>query len=119
VPHAVWFVPDVDKVPLETLGSFLRYHPCFAPRGANINVAAVQKDQSVRVRTYERGVEGETLACGTGATAVAFIGVQLFGWPSPVKIRFKGGDLDIHIGSSIWMVGEARKVFDGYCSNNS
>ena len=119
VPHAVWFVPDVDKIPLEMLGPSLRYHPCFAPKGANVNIAALQKDGSVRVRTYERGVEGETLACGTGATAVAFIGVQLFHWKSPVKIRFKGGDLDIYIGPSIWMVGGARKVFEGYCPNNS
>ena len=113
VPHAVYFVEDVDQVPLETLGPHLRYHAHFAPRGTNVNVAAVQNDGSVRVRTYERGVEGETLACGTGATAVAVIGSELFSWPSPVKIHFKGGDLDIYIGKEIWMVGEAHKVFEG------
>jgi diaminopimelate epimerase len=113
VPHAVWFVPDVETVALETIGPFLRYHSCFAPRGTNVNFAAVQTDGSVRVRTYERGVEGETLACGTGATAVAFIGTRLFGWKSPVKIRFKGGDLEIHLKDGIWMVGGAQKIFNG------
>ncbi len=116
VPHAVWFVPDVDQVPIETLGPRLRYHARFAPRGTNVNVAAVQSDGSVKVRTYERGVEGETLACGTGAVAVAYIGSHLFNWPGPVKICFKGGSLDIHIGSSIWMVGQAQKVFEGQYS---
>jgi diaminopimelate epimerase len=113
VPHAVWFVPDVDEVPLETLGPYLRYHSHFAPKGTNVNIAAVQKDGTVRVRSYERGVEGETLACGTGATAVAVIGSYLFHWEGPVKIRFKGGDLSIYLNEGIWMVGGAQKVFEG------
>lgn len=116
VPHAVWFVPDVKEIALHEVGPLLRRHPIFGPRGANVNVAAIGKDKCVRVRTFERGVEGETLACGTGATAVALIGAKLYGWDSPVRIRYAGGDLDIHFDGSfnrIWMAGPARKVFDG------
>ena len=116
VPHAVWFVPDVEQIPLHETGPILRHHPYFAPRGANVNIASIEKDNSVRVRTFERGVEAETLACGTGATAVAVVGAKLRGWESPVRIRYAGGDLDIHFDSSlerIWMAGPARKVFSG------
>lgn len=115
VPHAVWFVPDVKEIALHEVGPMLRRHPLFGPRGANVNVAAMH-GECVQVRTFERGVEGETLACGTGATAVAMIGARLYGWDSPVRIRYPGGDLDIHFDGSlnrIWMAGPARKVFDG------
>lgn len=113
VPHVVWFVESVDAVSLQTVGPFLRRHPRFAPDGVNVNIACMQKDGIVRVRTYERGVEGETLSCGTGATAVAFIGSKLFNWPSPITIRFQGGDLEIHLATTVWMVGPAKKVFSG------
>ncbi len=115
VPHAVCFVPDVGAVPLHEIGPILRSHPLFGPRGANVNVAAAGQN-FVRVRTFERGVEGETQACGTGATAVAVIGARVYGWDSPVRICYPGGDLEIHFDGSfsrIWMAGPARKVFDG------
>lgn len=116
VPHAVWFVSDVEMIPLHEVGPLLRRHPLFAPRGTNVNIAAIGQDRSVRVRTFERGVEGETLACGTGATAVAAIGAKLFGWDSPVRICYPGGDLEIYFDGSlqrIWLAGPARKVFSG------
>jgi diaminopimelate epimerase len=119
VPHAVWFVPNVEQIPLHETGPLLRHHPLFAPRGANVNIATIEKEGSVRVRTFERGVEDETLACGTGATAVAAIGAKLYGWKSPVRIRYSGGDLDIHFDSAlerIWMAGPAHKVFSGIVS---
>ncbi len=118
VPHAVWFVPDVKEIALHEVGPILRRNPLFGPRGANVNVATVH-GECVHVRTFERGVEGETLACGTGATAVAAIGARLYGWDSPVRIRYAGGDLDIHFDGSlnrIWMAGPARKVFEGRIS---
>ncbi|HSX26099.1 MAG TPA: diaminopimelate epimerase, partial [Chlamydiales bacterium] len=82
VPHLVIFVPDVDAVDLLNLGPYFRHHPQFQPRGTNVNFAELQKDGSLKIRTYERGVEGEVAACGTGAAAVGFIAPLLFPLPS-------------------------------------
>ena len=73
VPHAVVFVPDADKAMVQEHGAALRYHEQFKPRGTNVNFAQVLGPGRIRVRTYERGVEGETLACGTGVTASALV----------------------------------------------
>lgn len=70
VPHYVEFVEDIDAVDVAARGREIRFDARFAPEGVNVNFAAID-DGVLRVRTYERGVEGETLACGTGATAVA------------------------------------------------
>lgn len=114
VPHVVSFVSDVEKIDLATLGSFFRHHPIFLPRGTNVNFAEIQSDGSIRVRTYERGLEGESLACGTGAAAVAFIASQTQNLPNPIQIRFPGGDLEMHVtGSDVRMIGDAVKVFEG------
>lgn len=116
VPHAVWFVPEVETIALHEVGPVLRRHPLFGSRGANVNIAEIGQENRVKVRTFERGVEAETLACGTGATAVALIGAKVYGWNSPVRICYPGGDLDIHFDGTfdrVWMAGPARKVFDG------
>lgn len=93
VPHAVIFVPDADKAMVQQLGAEIRYHPHFAPKGTNVNFAQVVGPNHIRVRTYERGVEGETLACGTGVTASALIASQVHGFKSPVKVTVQGGDV--------------------------
>jgi diaminopimelate epimerase len=114
VPHAVQFVSDVEPLNLSLLGSQLRRHALFQPKGANANFAALQPDGSIRVRTFERGVEGETLACGTGACAVAAIASTLYSLPYPIPIHFPGGTLHIFFeGKKMLMVGPARKVFEG------
>ena len=69
--HFVRFVPDVEAVDIETEGRAARWDPVFAPIGANANFVSVDPDGTLRVRTFEKGVEGETLACGTGITAAA------------------------------------------------
>ncbi len=69
VPHAVVFVEDPGEAPVERVGRAIRRHPRFAPAGTNVNFAAVRDRGHLRVRTYERGVEAETLACGTGSVA--------------------------------------------------
>lgn len=92
VPHAVLYVPDADQAMVQPLGAELRYHPCFAPKGTNVNFVQVLGPGSIRVRTYERGVEGETLACGTGVTASALISAAVHGFTSPVQVKVQGGD---------------------------
>ena len=92
VPHAVLFVPDADKAMVQPLGAEIRYHPHFAPRGTNVNFVQVRGPGAIRVRTYERGVEGETLACGTGVTASALIAAELHNFKSPVQVQVQGGD---------------------------
>lgn len=90
VPHAVYFVDDTDKVDLIGLGSATRYHARFAPKGTNVNFVSPAGD-SLKIRTYERGVENETLACGTGAVAGAVIAVSLGKVSLPVTVLTKGG----------------------------
>jgi len=92
VPHAVLFVPDADKAMVQQLGAEIRYHEHFKPRGTNVNFAQVLGPNHIRVRTYERGVEGETLACGTGVTASALISSRVHKFTSPVKVQVQGGD---------------------------
>ncbi|MGZ8448117.1 MAG: diaminopimelate epimerase [Candidatus Deferrimicrobiaceae bacterium] len=96
VPHVVLFVPAIEKVDLVGVGRGIRTHRAFAPRGTNVNFAQV-RGGAVRVRTYERGVEGETLACGTGAVACGVLAaVHGFVRP-PVTVRTRGGEkLVIH-----------------------
>lgn len=92
VPHAVVFVENLDKTEVRTLGAALRYHPHFAPKGTNANFVALTGPGSISIRTYERGVEDETLACGTGMVACALITSRLHGIPSPVRVQVRGGD---------------------------
>lgn len=111
VPHAVVFSPKAD---LKTLGPLLRHHSAFQPAGTNVNVAQMQSDGSIHVRTYERGVEGETLACGTGAAAVGVIASQKYHMPNPIRISSAGGEIEIHVeGLNATLIGEAAKVFEG------
>ena len=92
VPHAVLFVPDADQAMVAPLGREIRFHPHFAPKGTNVNFVQVLGPNHIRVRTYERGVEGETLACGTGVTASALISSRVHGFSSPVNVQVQGGD---------------------------
>lgn len=93
VPHAVLFVEDADVAMVQPLGNEIRFHKHFAPKGTNVNFAQLLGAGRLRVRTYERGVEGETLACGTGVTASALIAARLHGLASPVQVQVQGGDL--------------------------
>jgi diaminopimelate epimerase len=92
VPHAVIFVPDADRAMVSTVGPEVRRHPVFGSRGTNVNFVQVLGPGAIRVRTFERGVEGETLACGTGVTASALIAARVHGFPSPIRVRVQGGD---------------------------
>lgn len=107
VPHAVLFVPDLQKIDIPHLGAYLRSHPHFAPRGTNVNFATLQPDK-IEARTFERGV-GEVLSCGTGAAAVAVIASSLFQLKSPILIATPGGELQVKIGESITLLGTVEK----------
>jgi diaminopimelate epimerase len=93
VPHAVLFVTDADQAMVQQHGREIRFHTHFSPKGTNVNFVQKLGDNTIRVRTYERGVEGETLACGTGVTASALISARLLGFKSPVKVQVQGGDV--------------------------
>ncbi len=113
-PHAVLFVDDVDAVPLETVGSLIQSHAERFPEGVNVSVAAVRPDGVIRQRTFERGV-GETLACGTGAAAVAVAAQRrrLVAGPT-VQILLRGGPLTLEWseGKSVIKTGSAVQVFE-------
>jgi diaminopimelate epimerase len=92
VPHAVVWVTDPDALDIAALGGAIRHHPALAPEGANADFAAAAPDGTVRVRTYERGVEAETLACGTGMAACA-VAAALGGRAAPpVRLRCRHGE---------------------------
>jgi diaminopimelate epimerase len=91
VPHVVLFVPGIEKIDLIGVGRGIRMHRAFAPRGTNVNFAQV-RNRVVSVRTYERGVEGETLACGTGAVACAILSAVHGLARPPVTVRTRGGE---------------------------
>jgi diaminopimelate epimerase len=100
VPHVVLFVADVAQANLAELGPEIRRHALF-PRGCNVNWASSAGENSFHMRTYERGVEAETLSCGTGATAIALVACRLGLAKPPVKIRASGGGvLDIEFDES-------------------
>jgi len=115
VPHAVAWVDDVQAVDLPKAGSTLRYHKLFEPNGTNANFARVETNGALSMRTYERGVEAETLACGTGAVAVAVLAAER-GWVKlPVAVHCAGGhDLVVNsVRGKTTLAGGAATVFDG------
>jgi diaminopimelate epimerase len=121
VPHAVVFVEDLENVPVREWGAALRYHEAFQPKGTNANFAKVLAADSIAIRTYERGVEDETLACGTGMVACALIHHELTGAASPISVLVKGGDT-LRIGftesapheyTDVTLFGSADFVFQG------
>jgi diaminopimelate epimerase len=95
VPHAVCFAADekdLEAIDVLRWGHALRFHSHFKPAGTNVDFVCVQDDHHIIVRTYERGVEGETLACGTGAIASALIGAARGRVVSPVEVRVRSGE---------------------------
>lgn len=118
VPHAIIFCEDLDDVDVEGIGRQIRYHEYFAPQGTNATFATISGCE-ISVRTYERGVEAETPACGTGATAAAIVAAR-HGMSPPVTVRLKSGDT-LHIDftiennciENVTMTGTCEKIFEG------
>lgn len=120
VPHAVIEVPDLDQVDVRELGRAIRYHEHFATTGTNVNFIRLLPDGKLGIRTYERGVEDETLACGTGSVAASIAIGRFRGQGSPVTVATRGGgELVIHFDFSgnmaerVFLEGGARIVFSG------
>ena len=93
VPHAVLFVEDLEKLDIVQMGRAIRYHSNFVPSGTNANFVCLERGSQLSIRTYERGVEDETLACGTGAVASALVAAFKGLVKSPVSIQTRGGEV--------------------------
>jgi diaminopimelate epimerase len=120
VPHTVIPIENLDDVPVKEWGRAVRFHPMFQPAGANCNFFKVEGPHAVTVRTYERGVEDETLACGTGAVAAALIAARLGQVSSPVLVHTRGGEvLTVTFRTAsdslteVFLEGEALVVYQG------
>ena len=120
VPHVVLFVKDVSEVDVVGLGRAIRNHEWFQPAGCNVNFATLINPGLAHMRTYERGVEDETLACGTGAVAIALVAGVLGKGRSPMILRQHSGiSLRVYYRwdgkdfSGVYLEGDARVIYEG------
>ncbi len=119
VPHTILYFDNIEQVDIVSLGSLIRYHEYFAPRGTNVDFVSVNNDNSLNMRTYERGVEGETYACGTGAVASTAISNALGKVKNLTLINVKGGELkvDLHYNkgafSNVFLEGDTQIIYKG------
>jgi diaminopimelate epimerase len=118
-PHFIQTVSNAKDFAVVEEGKKIRYSESFKPGGTNANFIELLPNNTIFVRTYERGVEDETLSCGTGVTAAA-IAAKFQGYQSPVGIRTLGGELSVEFKSSqdgsftdVYLIGPAKKVFEG------
>ncbi|MFC1498602.1 diaminopimelate epimerase [Verrucomicrobiota bacterium] len=120
VPHVVVETNNVNTCNVSKLGSGIRYHEAFRPAGTNVNFISVTDPHSLRIRTYERGVEAETLACGTGIVASALIAARVGHVKPPVEVTAAGGDvltvnfeLTAETALNVTLLGPTAHVFQG------
>ncbi|MEA2102135.1 MAG: diaminopimelate epimerase [Thermodesulfobacteriota bacterium] len=118
VPHAIVFTDDIDHVDVESRGRAIRMHEHFAPRGTNVDFVQIMDSTHIRVRTYERGVEAETLACGTGSVASALMSTRFNCIDkSPVNVSMSGGRLSIgfemngEVFSHVSLTGPVESIY--------
>ncbi|MBI4773126.1 MAG: diaminopimelate epimerase [Deltaproteobacteria bacterium] len=124
VPHAVVFVGRLDDFPILTAGRALRNHERFQPGGSNADFVRVLGGNQLAIRTYERGVEDETLACGTGAVAAALVGIKRNGMQPPISVVTKSGErLTVHAAyrsdsefGQVFLEGATTIAFQGCIS---
>ena len=126
VPHAVIFI-DEEDIPIKKWGRKVRFHELFEPKGVNANFVKRLADGKLKVRTYERGVEDETMACGTGAVTSALIASLETGMKSPVEVLTSGGDtltilFDLHEGpgaDNVYLQGPTRLICTGFLTSEA
>ena len=126
VPHVVFFVEDLERTDVFGLGQQTRYHDNFKPDGTNANFIRVESPGLIDIRTYERGVEDETLACGTGSIASAIIAATLGKVVSPVSVKTASGIvLKIHFEvedegpQNVYLEGDARVIYVGELTSDA
>lgn len=121
VPHVVLIQENIDFAPVIDVGRKIRFHPAFQPAGTNVNFVQLIDGSHLNIRTYERGVEDETLACGTGSVASALIAAALNHVESPVEVRTRGNEIHtIHFQKNndlffpqVYLKGDTCLVFEG------
>lgn len=118
VPHVVIMQDRVEDVDVCGIGRAIRHHEAFAPAGTNVNFICQKGTGRLAIRTYERGVEDETLACGTGSIASALVASKKLNWTSPIDLATRGGEtLTIHFNrskggfSNVYLEGDARIIY--------
>jgi diaminopimelate epimerase len=119
VPHAILLTDHVDLAPVEELGRPVRYHKLF-PHGTNVDFVELIDKDNVRIRTYERGVEGETYACGTGAVATGVVlkAKNLTG--DVVNVWTRGGEvLRVYVNENVYLEGDAKMVYSATLCNEA
>ena len=119
-PHAVIFVEEIDRLDVMSIGRGIRYDPMFAPSGTNVNFVRIGSGSTIAIRTYERGVESETMACGTGSVASALVSSEVHSLASPVTVAVRSGEsLTVRFTKSglswtdISLDGSAHMLFTG------
>lgn len=115
VPHSVFEVENILDYPVFEHGRSVRYNPIFE-KGSNANFFEVVGPKHLRVRTYERGVENETLSCGTGVTATAIAAAKFYNWSDEIIIETLGGRLAVQFNSTfseVYLCGKVEKTFVG------
>jgi diaminopimelate epimerase len=120
VPHVVIWVNDLATAPVFKAGRAIRYHERYAPAGTNVNFVQALENGAFAIRTYERGVEDETLACGTGSVAAALVASQKGMAASPTGLQTAGGELlQVYFEKNgndfcgVFLEGEARVIYEG------
>jgi len=120
VPHTIFFTKDLENVDVKNIGSFIRNHGEFSPEGTNADFVEIIDGGNIRIRTYERGVEDETLACGTGAVAGAVISAEREKMKSPVIVHTRSGEkLKVHFEivdgnfTNVYLEGKASLIYEG------
>lgn len=120
VPHVVFFIDDLEGTDVFNIGRQTRHHNDFKPAGTNANFIRIQSPERLDIRTYERGVEDETLACGTGSIASAVVSATLGKVTSPVSVKTASGViLKIHFdmeggeARNVYLEGDARIIYTG------
>jgi diaminopimelate epimerase len=119
-PHVVVFVQGVESLNVQDIGKSIRYHGKFAPAGTNVNFVEEKAKNLIQIRTYERGVEDETLACGTGSTAAALILALKNNLDDLIKVKTQSGEiLKVYFQKkdrefrNVWLEGSARIAYKG------